>query len=121
MSIFHILLTHIYITTTVDVDVVARGITTIVPVSDFDAAIRVDLNGSAVEIVVWVVLAEIETTQRSYPATYWFEREPTAVFCFQVEPFYQVSLSFAIHVESWLSFPVQVNLIDLLQQSAICQ
>ncbi len=47
LAILQITLTHIDITTTVDGDVVARGMITIVEVSDVDA-IRVDADASTV-------------------------------------------------------------------------
>ena len=52
--IFKVALTHIEHTFFLDVEVVARGETTIVEVSDLNEAIRVDLDALAVEFVVCV-------------------------------------------------------------------
>ena len=54
---FHVSLTHFYNTPTVDGEVVARGILTIVPVLDVDG-IRVDADALAVGIVVTVVYSD---------------------------------------------------------------
>jgi hypothetical protein len=58
LAIFQIPLTHTDNTTTEDGNVVARGNTTIVPVSDFDAY-SVDDNASAVKFVVFVYFSKI--------------------------------------------------------------
>ena len=55
LSILLVSLTHSELTTPVDVEVVARGKSTIVPVSDADIATRPDVDASDGEFVVLVV------------------------------------------------------------------
>jgi len=58
LAIFHVVFPYIYITTTEDVEVVARGNITIVVVSDVDGAIRPDAHAFAMEFVGLVALTE---------------------------------------------------------------